>query len=330
MNYFYFVGIDMANNTFDVTILSAEETYIDYKHFSNNKTGIAQMLSWVKKRQIKLSQTLFCVENMGTYISLLATESVKRKFNLALACPLSIKRSLGITRGKNDKIDSERIALYAIKFKNKLIPYIPVPDAVNELSGWLTIRENLIKKKVSTQLLIHSFESNKLLKTNDCSDLLKLELAEIKVHIKNVEIKIAEVVNSDQSVKHNYDLLNSVKGVGIVVASVLIVSTGNFTKFDNAKRYASYCGIAPFEHSSGTSIRGRTRVSKMSSKELRVSITQASLSASVHDKQTKRYYDRKLAEGKDKSCVLNAVKNKIVARCFAVIRRGTPYVSLDI
>lgn len=330
MNYFYFVGMDMAKNTFDATILSLDEQKLAYSQFENNKKGVVKMIKWVKSHKIKLSQILFCVENMGTYISELALQSTALKFDLALACPLSIKRSLGITRGKNDKIDSERIALYAMKFYRKLSIYKPIPDSVLQLQNWLNVRESLVKNKVSTTLIIQSMEQNALLDCKDQIKMLSKRLKGIESDIKQVELKMEEVVNSDESIKRNYELILSIKGIGKIVASVIITTTGNFTKFSTYRQYACYCGIAPFEHSSGTSIRGKTTVSSTSSTEIKTYITRSAISATRFDKQTARYFDRKIKEGKHYGSVLNAVKNKIVARCFAVVRRGTPYVELDI
>lgn len=256
--------------------------------------------------------------------------STKYKFDLALACPLSIKLSLGIVRGKNDKIDSERIGLYALKFHRKLSLYRPVAQVVLQLQNWLCVREYLICKKVSTSLIIKSMQDNKLVDSEEQIFMLSRCLESIKSDINIVEEKMITVIESDKSVSRNYNLIISVKGVGLVVASVLISTTGNFTKFSNSRQYACYCGVAPFEHSSGTSIRGKTTVSSTSSTKIKTYITRSAISASRFDAQTKRYFDRKIAEGKHYGSVLNAIKNKIVSRCFAVVRRGTPYVELQI
>ncbi|MEG0499644.1 MAG: IS110 family transposase, partial [Rikenellaceae bacterium] len=122
----------------------------------------------------------------------------------------------------------------------------------------------------------------------------------------------------------------SVTGVGLIVASVLISTTGNFTKFTNYRQYACYCGVAPFEHSSGTSIHSKTKVSKMANIKIKTYVTRSAISARLFDEQTKNYYKRKINEGKHKESVKNAIKCKIIARCFAVVRRGTPYVNLQI
>jgi len=113
--------------------------------------------------------------------------------------------------------------------------------------------------------------------------------------------------------------------MSFVTAVNLIVHTNEFKKLNDPRKLACYCGIAPFEHSSGSSIRGKTRVSHMANKKLKTNLHMASLSGVRNDTDLKKYYERKTAEGKSKLSVLNAVKNKLIARVIAVVKRGTPY-----
>ena len=101
------------------------------------------------------------------------------------------------------------------------------------------------------------------------------------------------------------------------------------TKFENHRKFACYSGIAPFEYSSGTSIRGKTKVSSLANRKVKVYLTSAAVTSVRWDGQLKKYYQRKINEGKHKASVLNAVKAKIVARCFAVIKRQEPFVKLE-
>ncbi len=116
----------------------------------------------------------------------------------------------------------------------------------------------------------------------------------------------------------------------LVLSSLLIwiIYTRNFTSITNSKAFASYCGVAPFEHSSGSSIRGRTSVSHHGNKKLKALLNNGAWQAVRFDHEIRGYYDRKVADGKHKLSVVNAVKNKMISRVFAVVKRGTPYVIL--
>ena len=120
------------------------------------------------------------------------------------------------------------------------------------------------------------------------------------------------------------------RGIGIINAIVLLCVTDNFQRFDNPRKFACYCGVAPFEHTSGISIRGKTQTSSLANKEVKVYLTRAAITAISWDPQMKAYYKRKIAEGKHKASVINAVRAKIIARSFAVIRRQTPFVTLAV
>ena len=157
---------------------------------------------------------------------------------------------------------------------------------------------------------------------------LKAELEDTTAKIKHIEKEIYEIMSANVSVSANYSLIQSIVGIGQINAATIIVMTENFTKFDSPRKFACYCGVAPFEHTSGTSIRGKTRTSKLAAKDLKVLLTRAAITAMVHDPQIKAYYARKVAEGKHKASVINAIRAKIIYRCFAVVKRQTPFVKL--
>ena len=123
MNYSHFVGLDVGKNTFDASLMSAEEKELSHKSFDNTPEGIQSMLAWIDNYQLSLSEVLFCAENMGSYVTELSVSSVTMGFSLTLVCPLTIKKSIGLQRGKNDRIDAKRIANYAVLHYRKLKLY---------------------------------------------------------------------------------------------------------------------------------------------------------------------------------------------------------------
>lgn len=118
----------------------------------------------------------------------------------------------------------------------------------------------------------------------------------------------------------------SIPGIGLVTAVALILVTNNFTAFDDSRKFASYCGIAPFEHTSGSSIQGKTKTSHLANKRIKALLSNCAATAIQFDEELKNYYQRKLREGKPKMVVLNAVRAKLIGRVFATINRGTEYV----
>lgn len=156
---------------------------------------------------------------------------------------------------------------------------------------------------------------------------VKSTLSALDKDLKNVEGKIIEIVNEDENLRRLFIIVSSVVGIGFVTAVNLLVYTGGFTQLRDARKLACYCGVAPFEYSSGTSIRGKTKVHFMANKKLKCNLHMASLTAVKLDPELKAYYERKVAEGKNKMSVLNAVKCKLLARVVAVVNKGEQYVN---
>ena len=329
MNYSHFVGLDVGKNTFDASLMSADEKEVSHNSFDNTPWGIQALLARIASHQLSLSEVLFCAENMGNYVTELSVSSVSMGFSLALVCPLTIKKSIGLQRGKNDRIDARRIANYAVLHYRKLKLYkLPDKDLVR-LRGWIIVRDNLVKQKVSSIKLLETFsQMSRLADVAEPISFLEEQLDSIKEKILKVEEAMEKLIAANSSLYTNYILLRSIKGIGIINAIVLLCVTDNFQRFDDPRKFACYCGVAPFEHTSGISIRGKTQTSPLANKEVKVYLTRAAITAITWDPQMKAYYKRKVSEGKHKASVINAVRAKIIARAFAVIRRQTPFVTL--
>lgn len=151
-------------------------------------------------------------------------------------------------------------------------------------------------------------------------------LRAIAAKIKQADKLIEELVSSDQEMKRIYDLLQSIPGIGPQTAVQLIACTRCFTLFDNSRQFACYAGIAPFPYRSGTSINGRNKVSPFANKPMKALLNLAALNAKKADQELHQYFERKLKEGKNKMLILNNLRNKLVGRIFATVKRGTPYV----
>lgn len=330
MNYSYFFGIDLGKSSFDACLMSCEGAIIHSFHLPNTPDGYEKLCSALTVDSIKASSILFCAEDMGTYTYDLALFCTSNNFPLCLCCPLSIKKSIGLQRGKNDRIDARRIADYALTHYRKLKLYVLPDPVIVELRACLIIREKLVKQKVTDSRLLETVtEMGRMGNTHKQVQLLKDSLEEVKRKIAELEEIMSVLLQQEAPVSTNYELLTSIKGVGLVNAVVLICVTNNFTKFSDHRKFACYCGVAPFEYSSGTSIRGKTRVSPLAHRNVKVYLTRAALTAVTWEPQMKAYYKRKLEQGKHKAAVINAVRAKIIARCFAVIRRQTPFVAIQ-
>ena len=326
MHYSHYIGVDISKNTLDAVIYATEMRRSDTKHLTNDKAGLKELVTWAKAAGAKPKDMLICAEHTGVYGNELQIFCEKKGIALCLESPLQIKRSMGLVRGKDDQIDAIRIAQYAYEHKDKLKLFHRPSGNIITLSNLLRERRLYVRQKAtlaSQQGELGSYETTQ--SRNRRESLINKQDAVIKA----VEKQMLEIIKSDEALQKTYDLISTVVGIGPITAIDTIVYTNNFQNFDTPRQYASFIGVAPFDHTSGTSVNGRTRVSQFCRKQQKVSITMAARSAIIHDPWMKNYYHRKMKEkGEQRNqhgVVLNAVKFKLVLRMFAVVKSGTPY-----
>lgn len=322
----YFVGIDVSKLTIDVSIIN-EEDYSQYERFDNNPSGFKKLDKWLKKvPHFSYPTSVICMEHTGIYTRQVLTFLIMKQARVWMESALQIKRSIGMVRGKSDKIDSHRIAKYALTHKNEVKLAKLTSTTLQYLKDLLSSRARIIRSYQSLKKIIKEMQRIDKKSAKELMDLHKPALIGLKKSQKQVEERMMQLINDDQEMKMIFELVTSVRGVGKVLAIQLMIHTQMFSKFDNAKQLSCYCGVAPFSHTSGTSIRGRIGTSNFANMDIKRTLHMASMSSAMNVPEIKVYYERKVAEGKSKMTVLNAIRNKLLQRIVAVVKRGTPYV----
>jgi transposase len=282
----------------------------------------------IKKYEFELDQALICMEHTGSYNQpLLATLiSISSKANIWLETAIQIKSSLGVLRGKNDKIDSGRIATYAFRNQDKVRLWQPPRPVLQKLKALSTLRTRLLR--VKNQLQVPVNEVNGFMDKAIIKDLKRFcneSINAVKRAIKKVESEIKTLIQLDEQLKKRFAQITSVQGVGDVTATQVLITTNEFKNINVAKKFACYCGVAPFPHRSGTSIRGKDRVSHLANKKMKTLLHMGAVSAIQVQGDLQDYYNRKLKEGKHIMVILNAIRNKIILRIFAVVQEDREY-----
>ena len=240
-----------------------------------------------------------------------------------------IKHSLGLQRGKTDKIDAGRIALYAYKNRDDVKVWKPIDGNLQQLRDLLSQRERLLQAKVKLSVGIKELKAEGLTQEAKLIESLqKPAIDGLNKSIERVEKKIREIIAQDEWLKRKVRCMTSVTGIGEVIAWNLIVYTHGFIRLANGKQLACFCGVVPFKYESGISIKGRNRVSHMANKKLKCLLHMGAMAAISYDEQLKAYYKRKQLEGKNKMSILNAVRNKLILRIAAVVREDKEYVKM--
>lgn len=327
MEFNLFIGIDVSKKTLDYELVEKAESKLNYKS-ENSISGIEGFIKQLNKQKgFDLSKALFCMEYTGIYNSHLLNYLSEIKANIWLENPIHIKRSLGLVRGKNDKVDAKRIAMFAYKNRDEAKLWEPERKVIKILKVLSGVRIRIMKSIESLQVPIEEIRSFVDKETiMNLKKACRTSLNALKKDLKNVNDKIIELIRNDEQLNYLFKIISSVDNVGPVITTAVIIETNEFKKFDNAKKFACYSGVAPFEHSSGTSIRGKTRVSHMANKPLKTLLHLAALGAVSRPGEMKNYFDRKLTEGKNKMLIINAIRNKIILRIFACVRQDKLFV----
>lgn len=329
MIFNHYLGIDISKKTLDAALILKEKEIIGHKNVANNQQGFKDLMSWMKRLGANASETIVCAEHTGIYGYELQTWLDDNRVPFSFVPALEIKKSLGIRRGKNDMVDAVRIAEYAYLRRESIQLSHKPSESLFTLKALLGERKQYVRTKASLLARKESLDKYESQESRERRDSVILMLTK---NIESLEKQMINVITSDTSIERNYKLITSVKGIGLINAVNTIVYTNNFTSFQTARQYACYCGVAPFEHKSGTSIKGRTMVSSLGCHQLKAELSMAARSAIINDPWLRQYYKRKMAEKGNMTgvhgVVLNAVKFKLIVRMFSVVKSGVPYKTL--
>lgn len=326
MKFREFIGIDISKLKFDVRIYSTQQSAV----FENNNDGFKKMRVWISKMiSCELNEILFALEHTGIYSLPISVYFSEQNCHFVLLPGLEVKRSLGIQRGKDDKVDAKRIAEYAYQKQDKLKPSILPCKNILKIRRLLSLRDRLVVQRAG--FLKDEKENDRFLKRSE--NILMFSIID-KMHreldnqIEKIEQELNKIIEMDEIISQQFGLITSIKGVGKQTALNIIVYTNCFTNFDNWRSFASYAGTAPFPYRSGSSIKGRTKVSNLANKKIKALLNMCARSSINCNPEMKIYFKNRKAKGDNGMSIMNIIRNKLIARIFAVVKRNTPYVDI--
>ena len=306
-----YFGLDISKDVFDVCDYNKV-----HDQFKNSISGF--------KKFVKLldPNTICVMEATGYYHSRLAYFLLEAGIGVCVVNPLKIKRyiQMNLSKIKTDKSDAKMIQQYAVDCTPKL---------------WTgqskTQQESL---QITRMLSVYSKQNTQLKNKMHGEEVLgypsKAVLSSLKRSLKHLEkemklLEIALLDNVKKEYQESLTLLKRIPGIGNKTALMLLVFTDGFERFQSAKELCSYAGLTPIIRQSGTSVKGRSRISKMGNPKLRNLLFMCSFNACKYNSACKALYDRIVAKGKSKKLALIAVCNKLLKQAFAVVKNGLPY-----
>lgn len=312
----FILGIDVAKLTLDLTLLTPSgapyHTTID-----NTPTGFAALQTWLLDHEVTTLHA--CMEATNVYWEAIATWLHAHGYTVSVVNPARIKgfgQAL-MQRTKTDRQDSLVIALFCAKHQPSA--WAPSSPEQRHLRSLVRLRHDLIQSRVQ--------QENRLRDTTDAVviTILQRVVDGLKTEVAAVEAHIQEQIASDRHLKEQAVLLTSIKGIGMVTASLIMAELPKLAQYPSAKAAAADVGVTPSQYDSGTSVHRRPRMSKMGKSDLRAALYLPALTAMRWCPAIKAFADRLTASGKPSKVVIGAVMRKLIHICYGVLKHKTPY-----
>lgn len=311
-----YIGIDVSKDSFVVAYSS--EKGGKTRTFKNSTKGIHEFIHTISKEEHH------CVmEATGNYSALLVYLLSKAGVTTSLENPLKIKNfaRVMLSTVKTDEVDARLIALYGEKMNPA--PYKLRSDAILSLQQKRTVIRQLKKQLIATKNLKGSLDVLPFVDSK-CKNSVTKTISFLEKQVKDLEEDLASVAHSVY--EKQMSLLTSIKGIGFTLAAALIMATGGFTYFDNAKQFTRYLGLSPTYQQSGTSVNLKGHINRNGDSSLRSQLYICAMSSLRCNYECKACFDRLRANGKPGKVAVVAVANKLIRQAFAVVKQETPYV----
>jgi transposase len=326
-----YLGIDVSKLWFDLSVLIVtdnEKQGMLTQRFDNTCEGLDLMGKWLSGNRVPMNEdSLLVIENTGVYHRLIWEYCSQNNLPIHIGNAAQIKWSLGITRGKSDVTDSQRLCNYCYKHAEDLKATPVLNPVLLQLKDLVAARSRLLSQVNDIGMYLKGLKiaNNKAIQ-KAMEKAHKAAIDGLRKSIMQIEEQIHSIIRENHTIHKNYSLLVTVPGIGHLTAVYIICCTNNFAGKINGKQLASYAGVVPFSNTSGTSIKGRNKVHKMANKDLKKLLHLCAMSAIKNYPEFQEYYERKKLEGKHSMTILNAVRNKIVLRVVAVVTNQKEYV----
>lgn len=317
------IGIDISKAKLDCSLLlDVTSGKRKSKSVANSKAGIIDLFAWCAKQKVELADLHAIMEGTGSYHEQAAWALFDSGVIVSIANPAQVKdfgKSLGI-RTKTDNIDSLILAKYGALLNPR--PWAPPTQEARELQALLSRRDAVAQDLQR--------ERNRLEKTEvtEVPPLIRQSLLDaitfLEQQLVKLEQNIDQHINNYPSLKEDRDLLNSIPAVGIQVGNPMLAVLQTHS-FQSAEPFAAYLGLVPVERQSGSSIKGRPKLSKTGPAHIRAKLYRAAIVATRHNPNLKALYQRLQDNGKSKMSALSAVMRKLAHLCFGVLKNRIPY-----
>jgi transposase len=308
------VGIDIAKRKFDVALLLGEKTKSGVFH--NTPEGFAMCAHWLERNGAECIHA--CMEATGTYGEELALYLHRAGHVVSVVNPAKVKgfAQSELSRTKTDKADAALIARFCRAMRPEA--WQPPTPEVKELQSLVRRLESL--NDMLTQ------ERNRLATTEGMArSSIERTISHLQEEIRTTRRLIREYVDQDPGLQGKRELLESIPGIGPATSAMILAEFGDVARFQDARRMASFCGLTPRQRQSGSSVRGKTMLSKTGSARIRKALYMPALAAMKHNPLVSTFCERLRGYGKCPMIIVAAAMRKLIHIVFGVLKSGRPF-----
>ncbi|HQY22316.1 MAG TPA: IS110 family transposase [Gammaproteobacteria bacterium] len=308
------LGVDISKATFDVALLANDK--VKTKKFNNKNKGFLELIEWLKNKNITTLHV--CMEATGNYGDALATYLFELGYTVSVVNPAQIKGfgKSELSRNKTDRADAQLIA----RFCRAMAPvsWTPKPQHIRELQAW-------VRRLEALQNMYYQ-ENNRfgvvdvIVKAS-----IKKIMGQLEKEIADIKKTIREHIGAHPDLQAKSALLATIPGVGEATISQILAFVGNVEAFKNAKQLAAFVGLNPTQRQSGTSVRGRTHLSKMGDSNLRKALYLPAMTAKKYNPIIKKFCDNLANGGKPKMLIIGAAMRKLIHIIYGVLKSQKPF-----
>lgn len=332
MEFKFVLGVDMSKEWFNYCLMSEKLEIIGEGEVENTPAAIFLFIRDLLQEQAvkSLDEIILVMEHTGIYVQHLVTGWLSKGGQLSLVAAVKVSRLLGGQLGwdeKSDQMDARRLSEYGFRYSDQLELWKVKEHSIQVLKALHSLRKRLLNALNALEVPLNEslcFDTVQVFES--IQESCQQSINALRADLKQTEQKMKDLIKKDDRLKTLFDLITSIPGVGSVTATEMIIATEGFEKFkpDQAKAFARYSGVAPLKKQSGK-LRKNNRIGKRANRKIKTVLTMGAICLIGTKSELGQYYDRKIAEGKPHFSVVNAMRNKIILRIFAVVKNQTMY-----
>lgn len=322
------VGIDVAQ---DELVVRSGRMYDDWspelyasKTFANTAKGFESLIAWVKKLTSAETIVRYVMEATGVYHESLAYYLDENNCEVSIVLPNKISNYVRTLETKTitDKTSAEAITLFGLE--KKIDKWSRPKGIFKKLRQLTREREQLVAERTMLKNQLHA-ESSEAEPSKKSIARMKKRIALLDTQEKEIMVEVKQLIQSDNEMKQLVALICTLPGVGVLTAAIVLAETNGFDLIRNKRQLTSYAGLDVIEKQSGTSVKGKSRISKKGNRYLRKALHLPSLSAIRHDERFKAVFSRLVSKHGIKMKAAVAVQRKLLEMIFTICKTGKPY-----